>query len=305
MDLFIEERKKIMYEESGCLVAVIVAVVILIAALVIVGMPFTTVPEGHVGVVVHFGEAQEEVLHPGFNTKPLFSKVVDMDTRWQRYSIQTAAFSKDIQQVDIVMSVNYALQKQGALKMYKSVGTKYADSIILPLVHEAVKSTFAKYSAEQLVSNRDLISEEVFAELSNELEFYALSVKEVAIEDIDFSDAFTNAIEAKQVATQTLLQAETEQKQQTLVAQAEAERAKIKTEADAERKRISAQADADAVKIAADAEAYRLEMESKHITDMTIKKSMIEKWDGALPVISGDGATPIIDTSDLVRAKQQ
>ena len=263
-------------------------------------MPFTTVPEGHVGVVVHFVEAQDDILYPGFSTKPLFSKVVDMDTRWQRYSIQTSAFSKDIQQVDITMSINYALQTQGALRMYKTVGTKYDESIILPLIHEATKSTFAKYSAEQLVSNRDLISEEVFAELSQELEFYDLSVKEVAIEDIDFSDAFTNAIEAKQVATQTLLQAETEQKQQTLVAQAEAERAKIKTEAEAEQKRIAAQADADAVKIAADAEAYRLEMESKHITEMTIRKSMIEKWDGELPTITGEGATPIIDMTNIL-----
>lgn len=280
----------------GCLIPVI----ILVLVLVVVGMPFTTVPEGHVGVIVHLGRAQDEVLSPGFNTKPLFSSVVDMDTRWQRYSIQTAAFSKDIQQVDITMSVNYALQKQGALKMYKDVGTSYADKIILPLIHEAVKSTFAKYSAEELVSNRDLISEEVFYELSQELEFYALKVQEVAIEDIDFSDAFTNAIEAKQVATQTLLQAETEQKQQTLVAQAEADRAKIKAQAEAEQMMIKAQANADAVKIAADAEAYRLEMESKHITDMTIKKSMIEKWDGELPVISGDGATPILDVGGML-----
>lgn len=289
-----------MYDNSGCFAAVIITVVILAIVLVVVGMPFTTVPEGHVGVVVHFGEAKEEVLYPGFNSKPLFSKVVDMDTRWQRYSIQTSAFSKDIQQVDIAMSINYALQAPGALKMYKSVGTKYADSVILPLIHEATKSTFAKYSAEELVSNRDLISEEVFAELSQELEFYALSVKEVAIEDIDFSDAFTNAIEAKQVATQTLLQAETEQKQQTLVTRSEAERAKIKAEAEAEQKRITAQADADAVKIAADAEAYRLEMEAKHITDMTIKKSMIEKWDGELPTMTGEGATPIIDMTNIL-----
>ena len=281
----------------GCLIHVIIVIVI---ALVVVGMPFTTVPEGHVGVIVHLGKAQDEVLSPGFNTKPLFSSVVDMDTRWQRYSIQTSAFSKDIQQVDITMSINYALQKQGALNMYKNVGTKYDESIILPLIHEATKSTFAKYSAEQLVSNRDLISEEVFEELSQELEFYSLSVKEVAIEDIDFSDAFTNAIEAKQVATQTLLQAETEQKQQTLVAQAEAERATIKATAAAEQKRIAAEADADAVKIAADAEAYRLQKENEHITDMIIQKETVEKWDGKLPVITGADAVPLVDTEGLI-----
>ena len=282
----------------GCLLFAIIAIVVVV--FIFSAVPFVVIPEGNVGVVVSFGKAQDEVLYPGFNTKPFFSDVVNMDTRWQKYYIETSAFSKDMQQVDIKMSMNYSLQKQGARKMYQEVGTKYADSIMLPLALDALKSTFSRYSAEELVANRDLISEEVFTNLSEELLFYDLSVKEVAIEDIDFSDAFTNAIEAKQVATQTLLQAETEQKQQTLIAQSEAERAKIKTEAEAEQKRITAQADADAVKIAADAEAYRLEMESKHITEMTIKKSMAEKWDGKLPVITGEGATPIIDTNDLL-----
>lgn len=290
-----------MKDNFGCLAAIIGVVLVIVLAVVVIGMPFTTVPEGHAGIVVHFGEAQDEVLDSGFHGKPLFSKVVKMDTRWQRYSIQTSAFSKDIQQVDITLSVNYALQKQGALKMYKDVGTDYADKIMLPLIHEAIKSTFAKYSAEQLVANRDVISEEVFTELSQELEFYSLNVQEVAIEDIDFSDAFTDAIESKQVATQKKLQVETEQEQQNLVARAEAERAKIKAQADAEEKLIRAQADADAVKIAADAEAYRIEMESKYITDSVIRKETIEKWDGKLPTITGGQSVPILDAETIIQ----
>ena len=280
-----------------------VSILILIALLIfgIVMLMFsTTVPEGHVGVVVTLGQAKDEILYPGFHWLSPIDAVEKMDTRWQKYSIQTSAFSKDIQQVDITMSVNYALQKQGALKMYKNVGVDYDDKIMLPLINEAIKSTFAKYSAEELVANRDAISEEVFDELSEELEFYALSVQEVAIEDIDFSDAFTNAIEAKQVATQTLLQAETEQKQQTLVAQAEADRAKIKAEAAAEQAKITAEAEASAIKIKADAEAYRLQQENAHITEETIRKAMIEKWDGKLPVISGNEAMPILDVADVI-----
>lgn len=261
-----------------------------------------TVPEGHVGIVVKMGQAKDEVLTPGFYfTMPFITKVVKMNIQWQKYYIETSAFSKDMQQVDIKCSMNYSLQKQGALKMYKSVGKDYADKIMLPLALDALKSTFSRYSAEELVSNRDLIAEEVFAELSQELDFYSLRVQEVAIEDIDFSDAFTNAIEAKQVATQTLLQAETEQKQQTLVAQAEAERAKIKAQADAEKKLIVAKAEADAVKIAADAEAYRLEMESKHITDAVIQKETIEKWDGKLPTITGSNSVPLVDAESLIK----
>lgn len=285
-------------------VIILVVTMAMITSSMVVSAKAVTIKEGHVGIVVKFGQAKDEVLSPGFYfTMPFVTKVVKMNVQWQKYYIETSAFSKDMQQVNIKCSMNYALQKQGALKMYKSVGMDYADKIMLPLALDALKSTFSRYSAEELVANRDMIAEEVFAELSQELEFYSISVQEVAIEDIDFSDAFTNAIEAKQVATQTLLQAETEQKQQTLIAQAEAERAKIKAQADAEQKLITAKAEADAVKIAADAEAYRLEMESKYITDSVIQKETIEKWDGKLPMISGE-ATPIIDTENILNTNQ-
>ena len=280
----------------GCLVPV---ALIMVIALVVVGMPFTTVPEGYTGIVIHFGEAQDEVLNAGFHTKPLFSKVVKMDNRWQKYSTTTSAFSKDIQQVDVVVSMSYQIQPTGALGLYKNVGMDYADKIMLPRMLDALKSTFARYSAEELVSNREKISGEVLRLLEEQLTFYKLAVREVAIEDIDFTDAFTNAIEAKQVATQKKLQVETEQEQQTLVAEAEAERAKITAQADAEQKLIRAQADADAVKISADAEAYRLEMESKFITDKVIQKETVKKWDGKLPAITGSNAVPLLNAENI------
>lgn len=278
------------------------AILLVICMMLCASAQAVTIKEGYVGIVVKFGQAEDEVLSPGFYfTMPFVTNVVKMNVQWQKYYIETSAFSKDMQQVDIKCSMNYALQKQGALKMYKSVGVDYADKIMLPLALDALKSTFSRYSAEELVSNRDLIAEEVYAELAQELEFYSIRAQEVAIEDIDFSDAFTNAIEAKQVATQTLLQAETEQKQQTLIAQAEAERAKIKAQADAEQKLIIAQANADAVKIAADAEAYRLEMESKYITDAVIQKETIEKWDGKLPTITGTDSVPLVEVDGLMQ----
>lgn len=259
-----------------------------------------TVPEGHVGIVIKWSKAQDEVLQPGFYfTNPISTSIKLMDMRWQKYSVQTSAFSKDIQQVDISMSMSYQVQTGGALWLYKKIGMDYADKIMLPRLLDAMKSTFARYSAEELVANREKISKEVKGLLSEQLLFYKLEVREIAIEDIDFTDAYTNAIEAKQVATQKMLQVETEQEQQTLIEQAEAERARIRTEAAAEQKLISAKAEAEAVKIAAEAEAYRLEMESKNITDALIRKETVEKWDGKLPTITGRDAVPLINVEDL------
>lgn len=273
-----------------------------------------TVPEGHVGVVLHMGKAKDEVLGPGFYILGPINHLVNMDCRWQKYTINTSAFSKDIQQVDIQASFSYALSKDGALRMYKTVGVDYPDKIMMPRFLDALKATFAKYSAEELISDREQIAYEVSETLERQLAIYDLAVKEVAIEDIDFTDSFTDAIEAKQVATQKKLQTETEQEQQTIIAKAEAERKRIEAETAAEQLRIKskaenetaaekirvkAEAEAEAVRIKADAEAYRLELESKHITEQTLEKQKLEKWDGKLPVISG-GATPIVNASELI-----
>lgn len=285
----------------------IVAIMALVVVLTSFGILFcedakaVTVKEGYVGIVVKKGAAQDEVLPPGkYWTNPFTTDVIQMDTRWQKYSTTTSAFSKDIQQVDIVVSMSYQIENTGALMLYKEVGEDYADKIMLPCLLDALKSTFAKYSAEELISCRETISDQVLEALSEQLLFYKLKVREVAIEDIDFTDAFTNAIEEKQVATQRKLQVETEQEQQTMVAQAEAERARIQAEAEAEEKLISARADAESVKIAADAEAYRLEMESKNITDAIIRKETVEKWDGKLPTINGGGTIPMINAETLI-----
>lgn len=267
--------------------------ILIVVLLVNVLFGITTISEGHVGIVTAFGSAQDKILEPGFHVVGIGKSVKEMDTRWQKYSFETSAFSKDIQQVDVKMSMSFMLMKSGALEMYKTVGTDYADKIMLPTAMDALKSTFAKYSAEELISNRDNISSEVLLAIATQLEFYSLSVREVAIEDVDFTDAFTNAIEEKQVATQRKLQVETEQEQQTLIAEAEAERAKIAAETEAEKVRIAAEAEAEAVKLAADAEAYRLKMESEHITDATLQKELINRWDGKLPSVTG-GATSIL-----------
>ena len=260
----------------------------------------TTVPEGYVGIVVKWGKAQNEVLTPGFYVTAPWTSVKKMDCRWQKYDVKTSAFSKDIQQVDVQMSMSYQLQKDGALNMFRTVGMDYADKIMLPRLLDALKSTFAKYSAEELVAQRQQISMAVYTLLRDELTNYSITIKEVAIEDIDFTDAFTNAIEAKQVATQKKLQVKTEQEQATLIAQAEAERATIEAKAEAEKIKIQAEAQAEAVKIAAEAEAYRLELEGKNISDLIIKKETVEKWDGKLPTVSTDSSMSVMDLSSML-----
>lgn len=283
---------------------VIIAVVVLLAMVIGCAVFSTSIPEGHVGVVTSFGATTGDVLLPGFHLMSLFKGAHKMDTRWQKYTITTSAFSKDMQQVDIKMSMSFSLQASGALEIYKTVGTDYADKIMLPTVLDALKGTFANYSAEELVSKRASISDEVFIALRDSMEFYSISVREVAIEDIDFTDAFTDAIEAKQVATQRKLQVETEQQQQTSIAKAEAEREKIAANTAAEKTLIDAKASADAKKIEAEAEAYRLESISKNTTWETLVSALIARWNGELPTVVSDDVMNILPLDMLQGAAQ-
>jgi len=138
------------------------------------------------------------------------------------------------------------------------------------------KVVTAKYSAEDLVSERTNLAYEIETELSEKLELYNVEVVSTSIEDMDFTDAFTNAVEEKQVAQQNKLRAETE-----------AETLKIEAEAAAEVKRIEAQAQADAKLIEAEAEAEANRKVAESITDNILYNKFIDSWNGELPMVSG------------------
>ena len=104
---------------------------------------------------------------------------------------------------------------------------------------------FSKYTAENLVANRQNLSEAIRDGLFSELESYGINVISLSIENIDFTDAFTDAVEAKQVAAQKKLQAEIEQGQMTMETQQQAERKRINAEAEANVAKINAELWAD------------------------------------------------------------
>jgi regulator of protease activity HflC (stomatin/prohibitin superfamily) len=195
-----------------------------------------------------------------------------------------------------VGSVNYNIDKATAMTLYKEVGTGYNSTLITPRLLETTKSVFSQYSAEDLVENRSNLSVKIKETLAKEMASYGINIVAISIEDIDFSDAFTNAVEDKQVAEQTKLRVETEQAQQTSVAKAEAERNQIAAEASANVAKINADADAYAVKVQADAEAEANKKIAASLTDTFIEYARIEQWDGSVPQVqAGDTMYPIVD----------
>ena len=276
--------------------ALIILGVVALALLIVITTCTAAVPTGYTGIVTTFGRVSDVTLDAGFHFKSPVQRIITMDNREQKKSFTTQSFSSDIQQVDIVGSINYAINKSTAMNLYREVGTDYFSILVMPRLLENTKAVFSKHTAENLVSERETLSIAIRDSLSEEMERYGINIISVSIENLDFTDSFTDAVEAKQVAAQKKLQAEIEQEQATMEARQTAERKKIAADAEANVKKIEADAAAYATRVQAEAEAEANAKISASLTDLLVEWKQVSAWDGKLPTFMGGGTTlPILD----------
>lgn len=279
-------------------IAVVIVVVLLAAALIAVLSCFVTVPAGHSGVMVTMGRVSDNVLSDGLHFKLPWQNVILIDNRAQKQTLTTQAFSSDIQQVDVICSINFSVDRATSQDLYKTVGAVYYETVMLPRVMENVKATFSKYTADNLVAARETLSKQILNLLAPEMKAYGIEVRSIAIENVDFTDAFTDAVEAKQVAEQTKLKTQIEQEGLLLVEETNAQRAKIAATADAEVARINADAQAYSIRAKAEAEAEANKLVAESVTPHLIEYVQANRWDGKLPeFVSGDGGgmVPVVN----------
>ncbi|MDE6775415.1 MAG: prohibitin family protein [Ruminococcus sp.] len=259
---------------------------------VIAASSFTVVPAGNTGVVLTLGKVSNTSFSEGFNLRiPFIQTVEKMSNKIQVYETPASAVSKDLQTISSNIAVNYRLVADKSADMYQNVGLDYQTVLIAPVVQECMKSATAKYTAEQLITERQAVGDEVKSALDSKLNSYGIYIEKFNIVNFNFSAEFNNAIEAKQVAEQNLLKTETEQKQAITIA-----------EAQAKQKVIAAEANADAILAEAEAQAEANRLLEESLSGKVIAYEQIEKWDGVMPkVVSGDsnGLLINIDTDDF------
>lgn len=276
MPTIINEKRTINLPKKT--IAAIVAVVVI---LFVLANSITIVDAGHTGVINTLGNVSENVLQEGLHMKiPFVQRIIKMDNRIVKLEVETEAFSKDLQTVDTKLAINYRVSKDKSYAIYKNVGSDYETILVSPAVNEVLKAITAKYTAEESVANRSLISQGLIEELNNKLNRNGIYVEDVNIINFEFSEAYIAAIEEKQVAEQRLLKAKTEK-----------EEAIVKAEAEAETLRIQSEAQANANNIL-----------NKSLNANLIEYEKIKKWDGKLPTVT-DGSA-IINFSDLLSDKK-
>lgn len=248
---------------------------IVVALMVFIGLPILwgswyTVSTGEKAIIKTWG-AVSDVKGDGLHFKIPFAQSVEkVDVRTKKAHSPSEAGSKDMQSITTEVSLNYHLNENKLKEIYFRTGVDIEDKIIDPRIQEDVKAVIAKFSADQLLAQREIVKGEIEKSLKTSLSAYDVVVEAVQITNFKFSKAYNDAIEMKQVAEQSALTA----KNDLLRINIEAEQTISKAKAEAEAIRIQAQA----IK----------ENGGKEF----VTKLAVEKWDGKLPTYMG-GNTPV------------
>ena len=233
---------------------------------------FTVISAGHTGVQVTLGEVNPLPLTEGVHFVNPISSIKDVDVRLQKAELKGAnAGTKDLQVVHTDIVVNYRLDPLKVPHIYKEYGLNVDEKVLGPGINEAFKSVTGHYTSEELVTKRDLVSQEILQHLITKMAPFNIAVSNISLVNFGFSQAYQQAIEDKVISAQ-----------KTAKAQQDLER--IKVEANS---RI-AQADGEAKAIAIQAAAIQSNGGANYV-----QLQWIEKWDGKLPttVLGGDTKT--------------
>lgn len=240
-------------------IALVVALVLCIT-FIIVPFSFHTVQDGSVAVVKHLGKIVE-VKQPGTNFGLwITDKYQKYDTKVRELTIDTMAYSSDAQQMTLSIKFQYQIMSDKAVEIAREYGSlKALETRMQSVVTEKTKSEMSKSTAMEIISNRASLSPNVEAIVKDNLgKKYYVSVEKVSITNIDFSDAFENAVEEKMIA---------------------------------EQKQLKAKYEAEAKIVTAEATAKANELLERTITDKILQEMYLKKWDGKLPQVVTNGNT--------------
>lgn len=248
--------------------------VVLVLGIILMFGCIRTIKSGQVGIRVQFGKVVDTEMNEGINFKmPLVEKIVKINIQVQKVELKTGGASKDLQDVNTTIAVNYRVDGKKATSLYKNVGKKYEEIVLQPAIQESIKAVTSQYTAEELITNRSEVSKKCMETLDNKVKSYGLIIDNFNIIGFNFSAEFNKAIEEKQVA-----------EQKVLTAKQELEKEKI----EAEKKLVKAEAEKKAN-----------ELLNQTLTDEVLMQQFIEKWNGELPKVT-DGNS-MFDISGLLK----
>lgn len=252
----------------------------LLIILVIIGIvgifkTFYTIDAGQRGVILTFGDASTNVKEAGLHAKvPFAQTIVKMEVRTVKVEIESIGASKDLQDVTTKIAVNYHITPADVSKIYTTLGADYELRIIDPAILETFKSVTAEYTAEELITLRPKVKQEIDTKLAERLKPFGITIDAISLTNFEFSDTFKTAIESKVTAEQNALK--------------EANNLKV-VEYQAQQKVESAKGDALSIQV--------INEQLKNSPDY-INLIFVQKWDGHMPLSVGGNSLITLPTNN-------
>lgn len=261
-----------------------------------------TIDQGDRGVLLTNG-ALTAVVEPGLHFKlPWFQRVEKISLRQQvlKWGCERnddcgnmagmQAYSRDQQPAEMRVTVNFHVPDAEVSNVYANYGSieALADRVIARKVPQQVKTVFGQYDAVSVIQNRARFNKDVTDSIAAVTDGPVM-VDSVQVENIDFSNAYEQAVEARMTA-----QVEVQKQEQNL------QQEKIKADIAV----TQAKGRADSVKAEADASAYKTKVEGEAAADaikaratalannpLLVELTKAERWNGELPTSMIPGST--------------
>ena len=259
------------------------AVITVIIVIIVLAESITIVEAGHRGVVLYLGAVENRVLGEGVHfIIPFAEHVVQMEVWTQKFQADATAASKDLQEVETVIALNFRIDPTEANDIYQVLGVNYADRVISPTIQESVKASVAKFNAEELITRRETAKGVIADAIANTLANQSIQSQNVFITDFQFSQAFATQIEQKVVAFQKFLTEQNNLRAIEVVANQTAAQAEGQARANIER------ATGEAAAINTITEQLRQSPEY-------LQWQAITKWNGQMPYALGSSGVPFFE----------
>lgn len=244
--------------------------------------PFVIVNAGERGVLLQFGRVEQQILEEGLHAIiPWVQTVKKLSVRIQKQDISAEASSKDLQEVFTDVALNWHILPEESNLIFQQIGDERAviERIINPAIEEVLKAVMARYTAEEIITKREDVKAAVDQLLTTRLTNYHIKVDDLSLVHVHFSQRFSEAVEAKQIAEQ------------------EAKKAGF-----AAIKALK-QAEAQVNLAKGEAEAQRLIQET--LTPEILQKTALDRWNGNLPIVLGNDNLKLLDLSELIKERQK
>ena len=261
-----------------------IGIVILIIIGVVATASVKIVDSGHRGVLLHWNavDLTNPPLDEGLHfVVPFQDEVVNIEVRTLKYEKETRSASKDLQTVETTVTVNYHPDKEAIHRLYKNLGLDYENRVIQPAIEETVKQVTANYNAEELITKRPLVKQDIESSIRERLNKFDVVTEVISITDFEFSPLFARAIESKVEAEQNALKAENDLR-------------RIEVEALQREANAIGLANANIAEAKGEAEAIGIINKALSENPNYLEWLKTQAWDGKLPLVVGEGGTPFI-----------